>query len=56
MNEIHVANAIDQQRSWDNIEIITPDEWDQKMLKEIHEDPDCKEFVPQETALKELGL
>lgn len=39
-----------------NIESIPPDEWDQKMLKEIQEDPDCKEFVSSEDALKELGL
>ena len=60
MNEIQYSKqAITHNfplRSWDNIESITPDEWDQKMLKEIHEDPDCKEFVSQETALKELGL
>lgn len=43
-------------RSWDNIESVTPDEWDQKMLKEIQEDPDCKEFVSREDVLKELGL
>lgn len=39
-----------------NIKSIPPDVWDQKMLKEIQEDPDCKEFVSSEDALKELGL
>lgn len=43
-------------RSWDNIETVAPDEWDRVMLREIHDDPDCKEFVSSEAALKELGL
>lgn len=41
---------------WDNIETVTPDEWDKKMLAEIQDDPDCKSFVPSEDAMKELGL
>ena len=32
-------------RSWDNIETVAPDEWDRVMLREIHDDPYCKEFV-----------
>ena len=43
-------------RSWDNIETVAPDEWDRVMLREIHDDPDCKKFVSSEAALKELGL
>lgn len=43
-------------RSWDNIETVAPDEWDRVMLREIHDDPDRKEFVSSEAALKELGL
>lgn len=39
-----------------NIKSIPPDVWDQKMLKEIQENPDFKEFVSSEDALKELGL
>lgn len=42
--------------SWDNIETVAPDEWDRVMLREIHDDPDCKKFVSSEAALKELGL
>lgn len=38
------------------IESVTPDEWDQQMLKEILDDPDCKEFVSSEEAMKELEL
>lgn len=38
------------------METVIPDEWDMEMLKEIQDDPDCKEFVSNETALKELGL
>ena len=43
-------------RSWDTIETVAPDEWDRVMLREIHDDPDCKKFVSSEAALKELGL
>lgn len=33
------------RRSWSDIEDVTPDEWDLKMLKDIDENPDCHEFV-----------
>ena len=38
------------------METVIPDEWDMEMLKEIQDDPDCKEFVSSEAALKELEL
>lgn len=43
-------------RSLDNIEEICPDEWDKKMLHDISENPDCKEFISSAEAMKELGL
>ena len=43
-------------RSWDNIEEVTPDEWDLKMLKDIETNPDCHEFISQETLLEKLNL
>lgn len=30
---------------WENIEEVEPDEFDLQMIKEINENPDCKEFV-----------
>ncbi len=43
-------------RSWDDIEEISPDEWDLKMLDDIDTNPDCHEFVSQEELLKGLNL
>jgi len=43
-------------KSWDDIGEVEPDEWDLKMLKEIKNNPECKEFVSKEEAYKELGL
>lgn len=40
---------------WDNIEEIEPDELDLKILKEIENDPDCKEFISQEEVFKLLN-
>ena len=42
--------------SWENIEEIKPDEWDLQMLDEIKENPECREFMSEEDAMKELGL
>ena len=42
--------------SWDNVREEAPDEIDLQMLKEIKENPDCREFVSSEEAMKELGL
>lgn len=39
-----------------NIETVEPDEWDKKMLADIENNPDCKEFVSADEAMKQLGL
>lgn len=43
-------------KSWTDIDEVKPDSWDMAMLAEIENNSECKEFVSQETALKELGL
>lgn len=43
-------------RSWDDIEEVSPDEWDLKMLDDIEKNPDCHEFISQEELLRELDL
>ena len=45
-----------KRSSWDDIDTVVPDEWDLKMLENAKKDPDCKEFVSSEEAVKELGL
>lgn len=42
--------------NWDNIEEIEPDEFDLQMFHEIESNPECKEFITSEEAMKELGL
>ena len=42
--------------SWNDIESVTPDKTDRKMLSDIERDPDCKVFVPADEVVKELGL
>ena len=42
--------------SWENIEEIKPDDCDLQMLDEIKENPECREFMSEEDAMKELGL
>lgn len=44
------------KNSWDNIETVSPDAWDLKMLHDADTDPDCKEYVSSEEAMKILGL
>lgn len=43
-------------KSWEDIEEVTPDEWDLKMLDDIDKYPDCHEFISQDELLKELDL
>jgi len=43
-------------KNWDNIEEIEPDEFDLQMLREIENNPECKDFITSEEAMKELGL
>lgn len=44
------------KRSWDNIDTVYPDELDNQMIQDIATNPDCKEFVSADEAMKELGL
>ena len=44
------------KRSWSDIETVVPDEWDKKMLADIENDSNCKEFVSADEAMKQLGL
>lgn len=43
-------------KTWDDIEEVEPDETDLKMLNEIDNDPDCKEFISSKELEKELNL
>lgn len=43
-------------RSWDDIEEVTPDDWDKIMLQDISLNPDCKEFLSSAEVMKELEL
>lgn len=43
-------------RSREDIEEVSPDEWDLKMLDDIDQNPDCHEFISQETLLEKLNL
>lgn len=43
-------------RSWEDVEEVTPDEWDKKMLSDVKENPDCNEFISEEDLMKELNL
>ena len=44
------------KRSWDNIDTVAPDELGNQMIQDIATNPDCKEFVSADEAMKELGL
>ena len=44
------------EKNWDDIEEVEPDEVDLKMLDEMDSDPDCKDFLSEQEALKMLGL
>lgn len=43
-------------KTWDAIEEVEPDDVDLKMLDEIENNPDCKEFVSSKELLNELNL
>lgn len=43
-------------RSWSDIEEVIPDDWDKKMLTEIKNNTECREFLSETDAMKELGL
>lgn len=42
-------------RSWEDIEAVAPDEWDEKMLSDIENDPDCHSFVSEADLIRELN-
>jgi len=42
--------------NWDEIEEMPPDETDIKMLQEIENNPECKQFLSSADVLSELGL
>ena len=44
------------KHTWSDIEEVEPDEWDKAMITDIQTNPDCKEFVSEAEALKELEL
>lgn len=46
----------DRTTPWDDIEEVSPDEWDLQMLDDINKNPDCHKFVSQDELLKELNL
>ncbi len=43
------------EHSWDDIEAVTPDDFDIKMLNNL-DDPDCHSFMSSADAMKELGI
>lgn len=45
-----------RDRAWASIPEEAPDETDLEMLADIETNPDCKEFVSHEEAMKLLGL
>ncbi|MCD8089126.1 MAG: hypothetical protein LUD81_00600 [Clostridiales bacterium] len=47
----HIIKTDFGSSEWDDIEEVVPDEWDLKMLSDIENDPDCKEFVSEEELL-----
>ena len=51
-----IIDAINNLPSWNNIEEIVPDQFDLEMFEEIEKNPDCRNFISSEEALKELGL
>lgn len=42
--------------SWEDIEEVEPDEFDLQMLSEIENNPECKEFMSSDEAMRALGL
>lgn len=42
--------------TWSDIEEVEPDDIDLKILDEIENNPDCKEFVSSAELKKELNL
>lgn len=47
---------INKFSGWENLSEIQPDKLDVAMLQEIENNPDCKSFVSNNDAMRELGL
>ena len=49
--------SLTKKATWDQIEEVTPDEWDLAMIKEIEENPEeHRPYLSQEQLMAELGL
>lgn len=55
-NYIITGYKLISKKSWEDIEEVIPDAFDLVMLKNIENDPESKEFMTHEEAMKELGL
>ena len=51
-----ILDNFPRRNSWNDIPETEPDEFDLKMLREAATDPECREFIPENELLKELGL
>ncbi len=49
--------SLTKNATWDQVEEVTPDEWDLAMIKEIEENPEehCP-YLSQEQLMAELGV
>lgn len=62
MNEEDAAHIwklitdIFQNKQWASIPVENPDDIDMKMIEEMKNDADCREFVSSDEAMKMLGL
>lgn len=54
MNEQYISD--EEFDALSEIEEVSPDEWDLKMLADIERNPDCQEFISQEELLKNLDF
>ena len=49
--------SLTKNATWDQVEEVTPDEWDLAMIKEIEENPEeHRPYLSQEQLMAELGL
>ena len=49
--------SLTKNATWDQVEEVTPDEWDLAMIKEIEENPEeHRPYLSQEQLMADLGL
>lgn len=49
--------SLTKNATWDQVEEVTPDEWDLAMIKEIEENPEeHRPYLSQEQLMAELGV